>query len=172
MWVLVVVAACALPAAAQAGKVLKGKEITESALIDALTPDETVRTRSLRVEGAAGKPIKPASASLLITFGTNSADLTKNAQESLDTVGRALNSDRLADFKFDIEGHADPRGGETYNQRLSLQRAEAVRQYLVQQHHLSPERLEAIGKGDRELLNKKNLIAPENRRVTFKTIVE
>ncbi len=168
--VAALVVACALPAAAQAGKILKGKEITESALIDALTPN--IRTRSLRVEGTAEKPMTPASASLLITFGTNSAALTKEAQESLDKVAGALNSDQLADFRFDIEGHADPRGGDAFNQRLSLERAEAVRQYLVQQHHLSPERLEAIGKGDKELLNKKNPIAPENRRVTFKTIVE
>ena len=169
--ILLTLAAVSLPASAQDGKVLKGKEITESALIQALTPVETIRTRSFRRDQPV-VPVKPASASLLLTFETNSADLSKAARDSLDTVGRALKSDRLAEFKFDIEGHADPRGGPDLNQHLSQARADAVRQYLVQNHQVGEQRLKAIGKGDTELLNEKNPVAPENRRVTIKTVVE
>jgi OOP family OmpA-OmpF porin len=153
--------------------VLKGKAVTENNLIDALTPDETVVTRSLRVQRdtpgqqAARKP----SASLLITFETNSASLTPQAKKQLDVVAAALNNNKLAEYSFNVEGHADPRGEHTANQSLSQQRAESVRQYLMTAHAIDAKRLKAVGKGDSELLNANNPSAPENRRVTIVTDV-
>ncbi|MDB5842282.1 MAG: OmpA family protein [Herminiimonas sp.] len=180
---MVPLAALSCLAAAQSDKVLRGQEITESALIQALTPpasaaEEPIRTRSIRVNRddaprpAAAKPAKPASASLLITFETNSAELTPRAKQSLDVVGQALSSDKLADFRFAIQGHADPRGDSEANLRLSQMRAESVRQYLVQNNRIEDRRLEAIGKGDKELLNPANPIAPENRRVTIVNLAQ
>lgn len=149
---------------------LKGKDVTEAELIDALTPKKPMRTRSFGRDSAVAA--KSAAASLLITFTTNSAELSDEGKQILDTVGRALTSNSLKEFRFDIEGHADPRGSDEYNLRLSRARAEAARQYLVSHYHISEERLKAIGKGRRELLNTVNPIAPENRRVTFKTVVQ
>ena len=135
-------------AAAHAEPILKGKDINEKNLIEALTPmpaaaDEAepeVRTRSIKVmrdapsakpgeaavKAAARTPEKKASASLLITFETNSAELTPRALSSLDVVAKALQADRLAEFKFSIEGHADPRGASEQNLQLSQARAESV----------------------------------------------
>lgn len=161
---------------AQSERILRGKELNERALIEALIPapvsDDEVRTRGIRVRenaqpAAPASPAKTASASLLIMFETNSADLTPKARQSLDIVGRALGSERLADFRFGVEGHADPRGGPDFNLELSRLRAEAVRQYLVRNNYIEDRRLEAVGKGDRELLNKANPTAAENRRVTI-----
>ncbi len=163
--------ACAQPTE----KVLKGKEVTESNLIEALTPDETVRTRSIKIMREGGQPqapAKPAAASLLITFETNSAELTTRAKQSLDVVGRALTSNKLADFKFSIEGHADPRGEDAHNLELSQARAESVVNYLAEHFKIDRSRLRPIGKGETELMNTANPIAPENRRVTIKTVVE
>jgi OOP family OmpA-OmpF porin len=158
------------PALGQADKIMRGKDLNESDLIKALTPepvpDDAARDRNITVSRIA-PPARPASASLLITFETNSAELTGQAKQSLDIVGRALKSDRLADFRFGVEGHADPRGGPDFNLELSRQRAESVRQYLVQNNYIEDRRLEAVGKGDRQLLNKANPAAPENRRVTI-----
>lgn len=165
----------ALALAQPTEKVLKGKEVTESNLIEALTPDEGVRTRSIKIMREGGQPqapLKPAAASLLITFETNSAELTTRAKQSLDVVGRALTSNRLADFKFSIEGHADPRGDEKHNMDLSQARAESVVKYLAEHFNIDHTRLKPIGKGDTELMNTANPIAPENRRVTIKTVVE
>lgn len=159
----------------QATKVLKGKEITESALIDALVPEEPERTRSIKIlrEGGPAAPrAKPASASLLITFETGSAELTPRAKQSLDVVAKALSSNKLSDFRFAIEGHADPRGGEETNLQLSQARAESVVGYLAEQHQIARERLKPVGKGDTELLNKARPDAAENRRVTIKTLAE
>jgi outer membrane protein OmpA-like peptidoglycan-associated protein len=79
-------------------------------------------------------------------------------------------SDKLGSFRFAIEGYADPRGVSATNLKLSQARAESVRDYLVRGKHIDPARLEPIGKGDRELMNKVNPIAPENRRVTIVNI--
>jgi OOP family OmpA-OmpF porin len=173
----------ALPALAQQAP-LKEQQITETALIDALapaTPAAPLRTRSIRVmrddEPAGGSApaasaapaaaAKPPSAPLLITFETNSAVLTAPARRALDVVGKALSSDKLASFRFGIEGHADPRGGPAVNLQLSQARAESVRDYLVKSKHIDAGRLEPVGKGDRDLMNKANPIAAENRRVTL-----
>ena len=125
-------------------------------------------TRSINAQAAA--PAKPASAALLIKFETNATTLTPEAKRELDVVGQALNTKKLADFKFMIEGHADPRGSPEGNRRLSEGRAAAVRLYLVQVQGVSEDRLQAVGKGDLEPLNTKSPSAPENRRVTFVNI--
>ena len=152
---------------------LKGNKVTESNLLDALTPPpEPVLTRSLKVSrstDAVLAPKKKASASLLITFETNSAELTASAKEQLDVVAAALKNDRLADYSFNVEGHAEPRGLADANLLLSQQRAATVRSYLESTHHIAAERLKAEGKGDTDLLNRKVPAAPENRRVTIVT---
>lgn len=170
----ILVAACLLlaagPAAAQQTPLLTEGQVTEQALVDALAPPREVRTRSLRVrrdDDKGGQAAKPASASLLITFETNSAALTAAARHSLDVVAAALSSEQLAGSRFAIEGHADPRGLPPANLKLSQARAESVRNYLVGNGKIDTARVEAVGKGDRELMNRANPTAPENRRVTI-----
>src|SRR5262249_21767249 len=99
------------------------------------------------------------SASLLITFLTNSSDLSESARGQLDVLGRAMKADKLKGFAFTLEGHADPRGRPETNLALSQARAESVRAYLVRQHAIDPARLRAIGKGDRALMTKPDPIA-------------
>ena len=186
-WVLLASVAVALmgaPAFAQE-RVLREGQVTERALVDALTPpqaasapEEGVRTRSFRpavrpaatagATAATGAAASQAGrASILVTFVTDKADLTAPARGALDVLAGAMKSDRLAGVRFTIEGHADPRGNEDHNLKLSQARAESVRAYLVSKHGLAAERVEAVGKGSSNLLNKTNVAAPENRRVTI-----
>lgn len=156
---------------------LRGRAVTEANVLDALTPaapEEKIITRSLRVSpdsaaAATLAPRKKPSASLLITFETNSATLTARAKEQLDVVAAALKNDKLKDFSFNVEGHADPRGTSEGNQMLSQQRADSVRSYFVSAHGVAESRLKAVGKGDSEPLNTRDLAAAENRRVTIIT---
>lgn len=166
-------------ASAQTGDttLLRGRAVTEANVLDALTPaapEEKIVTRSLRVSpdspaAATLAPRKKPSASLLITFETNSATLTARAKEQLDVVAAALKNDKLKDFSFNVEGHADPRGSSEGNQMLSQQRADSVRSYFVSAHGVAESRLKAVGKGDSEPLNTRDLAAAENRRVTIIT---
>lgn len=161
--------------------VLKGSQVTESALIDALAIDapegpEGAKTRGFRPSSrtpsdkpAAAKP-GAGKASLLITFASNSSELTSETMATLDVLARALQSDTLAGFTFRVEGHADPRGDAARNLLLSQQRAEAVANYLVTKHAILTERLDPVGKGSSEIMNKARVDAPENRRVTIVTV--
>jgi outer membrane protein OmpA-like peptidoglycan-associated protein len=158
------------------GPMLRGGDVTESALVDALEieapePPGDAKTRGFRpaARPASAKPAGPGKASLLITFPTDSAELTADARAALDTVAKALQSDRLAGFGFRVEGHADPRGQADHNQKLSQMRAQSVVDYLVNQRGVLPERLAPQGKGSSEPIDPARPDAPENRRVTIVT---
>lgn len=159
---------------AQGDPVLRDKEVNEATLIEALTPERTFRTRSIRIspDSAPAAPAKKPSASMLITFETASAVLKPQSRKMLDSLGRAMTSDKLSTYKFAIEGHADPRGTEAANLELSQRRAEAVVSYLTENHRIDASRLRPVGKGQSELFNLTQVDAPENRRVTVKTLLE
>jgi outer membrane protein OmpA-like peptidoglycan-associated protein len=172
------------PAQAQE-KLLREGQLTEKALIDALTPpeaaasaaDERPLSRSFRpalrpgaaAAGTAAAAAGAGKASILVTFVTDSAELTPRARGALDVLAGAMKSERLASQRFVIEGHADPRGSDEHNLRLSQARAEAVRSYLLAQHGLAAERVSAVGRGSSALMNPSDPAAPENRRVTIVT---
>jgi OOP family OmpA-OmpF porin len=149
----------------------------EAAASAVLGPDgQPMRTRSFRpsvrpaaaaAAGTAATSAQQARASILVTFVTDSADLTARAKSALDVLAGAMKSEKLASVKFTIEGHADPRGGEERNMKLSQLRAESVRAYLTSQHGLAAERVNAVGKGSTALMNPSDPAAPENRRVTI-----
>jgi OmpA-OmpF porin, OOP family len=147
--------------AAPAEKVLKGKEVTPEALVDALAlPDAgAARTRGL-------KPASGGKANLLVTFLTNSTQLTADAEEVLGKLAQAMKSEELAAIRFMVQGHADARGDAQANLQLSKARAEAVAAHLSSRHGIAAERLQAEGRGSAEPLNKERVDAPENRRVT------
>lgn len=175
---VVVALALGLPAWAEGAgpstRVLKGRQVSEANLLEALTPDEPtdeVVTRGLKVsrDATTAAPARRPSASLLITFETNSAVLTDASRNQLDVLAAALKNDRLRTFTFNVEGHADPRGTPDLNLVLSRNRAESVREYLVRAHQIEPDRLLPVGKGDTEQLNLRDIAAPENRRVTIVT---
>ena len=143
--------------------VLAADQLNEGALVDALAPPP-----SRQWVAGQRRPVSP-KASLLVTFVTNSAELTAEAKAMLDVLAGALKHERLAAAQFNVEGHADARGAEALNQRLSLERARSVRAYLVGQHGLDAARLQPVGRGATQPLNRQVAAAPENRRVTIIT---
>jgi OmpA-OmpF porin, OOP family len=165
-----------LPVCAQQGPIMRAGDVTEEALTRALAPDAGAfepSSKSIRVTPDVGTPKPPKrapQASILITFDTDSAVLTHQSEVAIDKVAKAFQNDTLGALRFDVEGHADPRGGVASNLALSRLRAESVVNYLVTKHGIDPSRLVAVGKGDTELANRANPTAPENRRVTFKTL--
>ncbi|MFB3057537.1 MAG: OmpA family protein, partial [Ignavibacteriaceae bacterium] len=69
----------------------------------------------------------------------------------------------------DIVGHTDQVGSDKYNDKLSLQRAESVKKYLIAKG-VYASRLSTVGKGKRELLFKENDPTSRlyNRRIEFR----
>lgn len=79
-----------------------------------------------------------------VLFRSGSADLLPSAKRRLDEVAAAL---QKANNPLVIEGHTDSQGPESLNEELSDQRAEVVRDYLVEQG-VSAERIRARGLGE------------------------
>lgn len=147
------------------GLILRDGNVNETALMEALVPPKGKTKSPMLSSTQARKP----QAHMLMTFDTNSAELTPESRKMLDALGRVMQAERLSSHKFTIEGHADPRGGEQFNLELSRRRADAVVTYLSQAHGIDASRLEAVGKGQSDLLRPEQPEAPENRRVTVKT---
>jgi OOP family OmpA-OmpF porin len=104
-----------------------------------------------------------------VNFETDSARLTTDSLRSLDRVARWLLEHAAA--RVEIGGHTDSTGDAELNFRLSEQRAEAVRAYLVAQG-VDADRLLARGYGE-TLPIADNSVAEgraRNRRVELKLL--
>ena len=127
------------------------------------TPAQSaVPTPAVAAVNAPASP--PASLSLHIRFEFDSAKVSPSSQQALKNLGTALTSRSLAESRFRIEGHTDAQGRPDYNQRLSAQRAEAVKDFLAAQG-VASTRLLAVGKGSQELANTQDPRSADNRRV-------
>jgi OOP family OmpA-OmpF porin len=75
------------------------------------------------------------------------------------------------DVKVEIQGHTDSRGSLALNERLSQQRAEAVRDYLIGQG-IAAERLTARGYGPHNPIASNETAdgRAQNRRVELKPL--
>jgi outer membrane protein OmpA-like peptidoglycan-associated protein len=71
------------------------------------------------------------------------------------------------DWKLTVSGHTDNVGGDAYNLDLSKRRAAAVKQALVTQYHVAPERLSTDGFGASRPVDTNDTLAgrARNRRV-------
>jgi outer membrane protein OmpA-like peptidoglycan-associated protein len=79
-----------------------------------------------------------------VLFKSGSADLLAGARERLAKVSGIVLA--YPSLRLSVEGHTDSVGTDDYNQQLSEKRAEAVRQYLVQQG-ISGDTIVATGFG-------------------------
>jgi outer membrane protein OmpA-like peptidoglycan-associated protein len=114
----------------------------------------------------ASAPQNAGVLAIAIPFSFDSARLAQTANPVLDNVAEGI---KLlgAGTPVLIEGHTDASGQSAYNLRLSKQRAQSVKRYLVAQHGISPRSLRTLGKGEHEPLSGMTPTARENRRVQF-----
>lgn len=66
----------------------------------------------------------------LVYFSTDNVELSPEAQQTVANQARWLK--QYSQYTITIEGHADERGTREYNIALGAKRAQAVRNYLVQ----------------------------------------
>jgi OOP family OmpA-OmpF porin len=81
-----------------------------------------------------------------VYFETNSARLLPESETTLDEVGGVL--EKLPGLRVEVEGHTDTRGRAAYNMKLSQERAESVRQFLLEHFHLDAGNVLAVGYGE------------------------
>ena len=109
------------------------------------------------------------SLALSIQFDPNSSRVRAESGSLLGNLVAALQSPELKGTRFIIEGHADARGVAERNLRLSQERADEVRLYLVALG-VHPARLRAVGRGNSQPVNAGDPAAAENRRVRVVTV--
>lgn len=114
--------------------------------------------------------VAPPSIDMKVAFQFNSDELTEEAVNVLNNLGVALTSEQLGNARFMIAGHTDASGSRSYNQKLSERRANSVRDYLVRQFDIHYSRLDAVGRGEEQLLFPDDPENGGNRRVQIVNI--
>ncbi|MCL7751204.1 OmpA family protein [Guyparkeria hydrothermalis] len=79
-----------------------------------------------------------------ITFDTNSADIKPQFRSALDQLARSIQ--QYPNTVVRVEGHTDSTGSASYNQDLSLNRAQSVTSYLARSG-VDASRLQPVGYG-------------------------
>lgn len=100
-----------------------------------------------------------------LEFDFGKATIRSKSFESLNRVADLL---KTKDFSLKLAGHTDNVGSNAANLKLSKDRAESVKAYLVGQG-ANPSRIEATGYGESQPIasNKTNAGRQKNRRVEF-----
>jgi OOP family OmpA-OmpF porin len=104
--------------------------------------------------------------SLHINFDFDKSDIKPEFAAELQRAGDFVLANKDVPYIV-ITGYADSVGGEAYNQKLSERRATAVRQYLIDNFGIGPDRLAARGIGESNPVAHNNTAEGryENRRV-------
>ncbi len=79
-------------------------------------------------------------------FSFDKAVVRPDGQAALDAFSRELQNTRYTSIS--VEGHTDRLGSDSYNQKLSQQRADAVKAYLVANGGVDARRISATGRGE------------------------
>jgi outer membrane protein OmpA-like peptidoglycan-associated protein len=129
----------------------------------------------IQLENASkNKPGDQATIVENILFEFNKAELQEPSKQTLDKVVLAM----LSNKKFDIElsAHSDSKGSDSYNLKLSEQRARASKLYIISKG-IDEMRINAKGYGETKLLNNcgnTSICSDDehtvNRRLEFKLI--
>lgn len=98
-------------------------------------------------------------------FVAGKADLSESAKFVLHDLAKMMQ--KHPEIKLQLVGHTSAEGDAAFNQKLSVDRAQAAVDFMVSHGGIDASRLEAIGKGSSEPKNAENPEAPENRRTEF-----
>lgn len=124
------------------------------------TPTAKVAT----AKAIASKPVK-------VSFASGSSVLDENARGIIDMLfvdqAKAFPTSTLR-----IEGNTDSTGNPAANKRISLERAQAVVNYLVTQHQMDKNRFVAVGNGpDKPICSEDTPVClAKNRRTDFQIL--
>ncbi len=97
--------------------------------------------------------------------------LPDEAKQKIDEVVARLKQDPK-NIYFEIEGHTDNIGDKLINQKIGLERAEAVERYLYEQYQIPLHKMSVISYGAEKPVapNKTRAGRAQNRRVVIKIL--
>ena len=115
----------------------------------------------------APAPVPPPPQKLVLEGVNFDFDKSTLRQEDIAIIDRDVTSlDTWGNVNIEVAGHTDSRGSDAYNMKLSQERAEAVRNYLISKG-IAADRLTAKGYGESQPVadNATDEGRAQNRRV-------
>ncbi|HEY6967941.1 MAG TPA: phosphate ABC transporter substrate-binding/OmpA family protein [Candidatus Angelobacter sp.] len=100
-----------------------------------------------------------------IYFDPNSAHMSLDSRAVVDEIGNQMRA--YENTVVDIEGNTDSTGSRPYNMQLSRQRADAVKQYLMDKYGFPAARMKTAGNGPDKPLDTN--ATPEGREKNRRT---
>jgi peptidoglycan-associated lipoprotein len=104
-------------------------------------------------------------------FKFGKKDLPDEAKARLDELIAQMKADPKGIY-IEIEGHTDNVGDPTFNEKLGMERAEAVKRYLYEQHQVPLHKINVISYGENKPVapNKTRDGRAQNRRVVVRVL--
>jgi len=104
-------------------------------------------------------------------FAFGRSVLPDEAKAKLDNMISQLKADPKGSY-FEIEGHTDSVGPSDLNEKLGLERAEAVKRYLYEKHQIPLFKMSVISYGEQKPVAENNTKAgrAQNRRVVIRVL--
>jgi outer membrane protein OmpA-like peptidoglycan-associated protein len=104
-------------------------------------------------------------------FKFGKTTLPDEAKSKIDEMVSQLKQDPKNVY-LEIEGHTDNVGDKAVNERIGLQRAEAVKKYLYEQYQIPLHKMNVISYGEDKPIapNKTKAGRAQNRRVVIKVL--
>jgi outer membrane protein OmpA-like peptidoglycan-associated protein len=105
-------------------------------------------------------------------FKFGKKDLPDEAKAKIDEMIQQIKADPKGAY-FEIAGYTDSIGSKEYNEKLGLERAEAVQRYLYEQHQIPLFKMNVISYGEDNPVAENNTKAgrAQNRRVVIRVLV-
>ena len=130
--------------------------------------------------GAKADEIDKASKRLVYTvvlsedegqFKFGKTDLPQEAKAKIDEVIQKLMANPNGAW-FEIEGHTDNVGSPAVNEKIGMERAEAVKKYLYEQYNIPLHKMNVISYGSEKPVssNKTKEGRAQNRRVVIRVL--
>jgi OOP family OmpA-OmpF porin len=115
----------------------------------------------------APKPviIEKGRQTLNVEFDFDKSTIKKGYDQDIDNLAGVMK--QYPDLNVVIEGHTDSLGSDAYNEKLSQERADAVKNYMVEENGIDANRIKAIGFGEKQPVasNDTSEGRAQNRRV-------
>jgi peptidoglycan-associated lipoprotein len=105
-------------------------------------------------------------------FKFNKTELPDEAKAKIDELVNQIKADPKGAY-FEIEGHTDNVGAKDVNERIGMERAQAVAKYLYEQHQIPLHRINVISYGEDKPVapNTTKDGRSQNRRIVIKVLV-
>jgi peptidoglycan-associated lipoprotein len=144
----------------------------KNAAVDARTAANTVGTKLDTFDKASRRLVYEVVLSEDEgNFKFGKAQLPDEMKQKIDQMVAQLQQDPKNVF-IEIEGHTDNVGGPLTNEKIGLERAQAVERYLYEQHQIPLHKMNVISYGESKPVapNKTRTDRAKNRRVVIRVL--